>query len=881
MSSNWPPEAGTGPNAGGYGADDFGVDPDYPSDGGHYGNSADQGSYDWQGAAQSYPDPGNPDRDAPGYGIAAYEGDSRNQVPYSQGSYDQDPYRGPSYGGTYSQNGYGPNAYSQDPHGQDGYGAAPYGSPPASASSYAPAADPSSYYPGADNQGVDNPGSGSSGSYGQHTYGQAPPVQDPYAQGSYAQGSYGQAAYEQDDPYGRTGNAAGAYYQAPYSDAAQGDSAAYGDTPASHGGYPRSGYLELTSGQQGDYALDGSSQDAAPGNGYGPSYAGEDYGGNGSGHGQSLGDQPGNGDASAYGQDDRRYSRYSNGDYGSTSPGSGTRDQPASGQTGDRPPGYTEHDGGQDSYGRDLYAQEGYGAATARRGWAPPGATSAYQQPSTGSFAGQDTGSFTGQDTGSFAGQDTGSYDSPHTGSFSFDDSSSFTRPRAGTDDEPDSSAFPRPDTGSFGRPEPGAFARSGSVAGGGRASGYEPWGDADDGDGWEGDESDGDWHDEGDSSLLSRRFGDEEDDDPGDGGRRGSRRRTKKTKRPRRLRGRVAVLASVLAAALIVGAIGEYGYHEYSVFRTSRYGDYTGAGTGKVKFTVPQGAALSALGPALVKAGVIMEVRPFNSAAAAAGTAKTLQPGVYLLHHHMSAADAVSYLLSSAHRLNDTVRIIEGTRASAIAKELAAKTHLPVSQFTELIDHPSQLGLPSWASGAKTAEGFLFPDTYDLLPHESALKILRAMVAEFNQQVTSIDLVSAAKKVNTDAWHTLIVASMVQQEAGSPSNFGPIARVVWNRLGKSMPLEFDSTVFYAMGIYGTAITAKQEKFNSPYNTYEHTGLPPGPIGNPGIAAIQATLHPPHGNWLYFITDTRKKPYVTHFTNSLTQLQQWQAEFGN
>jgi len=295
----------------------------------------------------------------------------------------------------------------------------------------------------------------------------------------------------------------------------------------------------------------------------------------------------------------------------------------------------------------------------------------------------------------------------------------------------------------------------------------------------------------------------------------------------------------------------------------------------------VPQNAALSALGPALVKAGVIMEVRPFESAANAATGANTLQPGVYVLHHDMSAASAVSYLLSSAHRLKDSVTIKEGARASAIAQMLAKAAHLPVSQFTQLIDHPSQLGLPSWASSAKTAEGFLFPDTYDILPHESALTILRTMVAEFNQQVNSINLVSAAKKVNTDAWHILIVASMVQAEAGSVSNFGPIARVAWNRLAMNDPLEFDSTVFYALGIYGTAISAQQEKTNSPYNTYKHTGLPPGPIGNPGLAAIQATLHPPHGNWLYFITDTRHKPYKTYFTNSLSQLQAWQAEFGN
>ncbi len=408
---------------------------------------------------------------------------------------------------------------------------------------------------------------------------------------------------------------------------------------------------------------------------------------------------------------------------------------------------------------------------------------------------------------------------------------------------------------------------------------GYDRWqAPPADGDDWDGDEQDDDWPDGGDSGLLSK-FGHDDDDDDDDGK---GRRRGRRDKRPRRGRNKVALTASLLAVALVLGMAADYGWEKYQSWHTSRYGDYTGSGTGKVDVTVPQGASLSSLGPALVKAGVVMELRPFDNAAGAAANAGTLQPGVYVLHKHMSAALAVKFLLTPANRLNDQVTIIEGMRASKIAEILSRKMKLPLSDFTSIINHPpASLGLPSWAPKGVSAEGFLFPDTYTLLPKESALKILQQMVAEFNQQVTSINLVSAAKTVNTDAWHALIVASMVQAEAGSVSDFGKIARVVWNRYAANMPLEFDSTVFYAMNKYGTAITKAQESFPSPYNTYLHTGLPPGPIGNPGIAAIEKTLHSPHGDWLYFITDTRHKPYRTYFTSSLTQLQTWQAEFGN
>jgi UPF0755 protein len=645
--------------------------------------------------------------------------------------------------------------------------------------------------------------------------------QNWYGRDSQAQGSYGQGSYGQGS-YEQGSPAQGSYDQSQY-DQTSYPQDPYGRTSGSYYQAPYDGT------SYGDYALEGSGESALPQNGYDRSYRRDSYGADGYGtNGYDTNGDGANGyNTNGYAANGTSTGSYGTGDYGTGSLSANNYDtgsygtsvgsQPANGRPGYSPPDYTEGDAGPDSYGRDLYSQGGY-------------------VPS---------------------------------------------RPGTGTYDEQDSVTFARPETGSFGRPDTGAYGRSSSDQGNSRASGYEPWHDAgDDGEGWEGDESDGDWHDEGDSGLLSRRFSEGDDDPPASSGR-GSHSRNKKAKRPRRLRGRVAVLASILAAALVVGAISEYGYHKYEVWHTGRYGDYAGLGTGEVNFLVPQNAALSDLGPALVKAGVIMEVRPFESAAAAATGANNLQPGVYVLHHHMSAANAVKFLLSPAHRLNDAVTIIEGMRASKIAQILSAKTHIPLSQFTQLIDHPSQLGLPSWASGAKNAEGFLFPDTYDILPGESALKILRTMVAEFNQQMNSIDLAPAAKKVSTDAWHVLIVASMVQAEAGSPQDFGKIARVVWNRLAANMPLEFDSTVFYAMGIYGTAINSTQEKFNSPYNTYQHTGLPPGPIGNPGLAAIQATLHPPHGDWLYFITDTRHKPYQTHFTNSLTQLQTWQQEFGN
>jgi UPF0755 protein len=161
-----------------------------------------------------------------------------------------------------------------------------------------------------------------------------------------------------------------------------------------------------------------------------------------------------------------------------------------------------------------------------------------------------------------------------------------------------------------------------------------------------------------------------------------------------------------------------------------------------------------------------------------------------------------------------------------------------------------------------------------------TALQILQMMVSEFKRQIGTINLVAAARNEFTTPYHILIVASLAQAEAGSNADLGPIARVVWNRLRNGMKLQFDSTVFYAMHSYGTYVkTQAQKNYVSPYNTYLHAGLPPGPIGNPGIAAINAALHSPHVGYLYFITDTRHKPYKTYYTSSYAKFQQWQSEF--
>lgn len=332
----------------------------------------------------------------------------------------------------------------------------------------------------------------------------------------------------------------------------------------------------------------------------------------------------------------------------------------------------------------------------------------------------------------------------------------------------------------------------------------------------------------------------------PGGGGA-GRRRST-----IRRLAPWIALL--VILTPLVVG--GLYIYHIYE----NKYhpADYSGPGTGSVTVQVNSGDTAFSLGPKLQSLGVVASARAFELAAeqttstTGTGTPPGLEAGFYKLHMHMQASLAWAALLNPKDRVQLTVTIPEGKRASQVVLILAKATSIPASQFQAVINKPAQLGLPSYANGK--VEGYLFPATYTIQPNETAAQILKAMVARYNVEAQAINISSAARAVHLSAQQVIIEASLAQAEGGSVSDYPKIARVIANRLKIGMHLQFDSTVLYGLGKYAVSATIAETKTPGPYNTYLNAGLPVGPICNPGDAAIQAVLHPATGNWLYFLT---------------------------
>ena len=190
-------------------------------------------------------------------------------------------------------------------------------------------------------------------------------------------------------------------------------------------------------------------------------------------------------------------------------------------------------------------------------------------------------------------------------------------------------------------------------------------------------------------------------------------------------------------------------------------------------------------------------------------------------------------------------VTIPEGWRLSQVVSYLGAKSGIPLSAYQKVLKDPAQLHLPGYAKSKP--EGYLFPATYEVQPHETALGVLRGMVQRFKQEAATVNLATAARQVRLTEAQVVVMASLVQAEGGQLSDYPKIARVIYNRLADGMPLQLDSTVLYGLNKFGILASDKDLASPSPYNTYKHTGLPPGPIDNPGAAAIQAVLHPAAG----------------------------------
>jgi UPF0755 protein len=229
-----------------------------------------------------------------------------------------------------------------------------------------------------------------------------------------------------------------------------------------------------------------------------------------------------------------------------------------------------------------------------------------------------------------------------------------------------------------------------------------------------------------------------------------------------------------------------------------------------------------------------------------------------------MSSEAAIDALLDPTNRIETRIVVPEGSRVSEIVAAIVKGSDINGDDLKSALNNPEEIGLPDEADG--NPEGYLFPATYTVEDGMSAKDLLRQMVARTVEVEQELNLDQRAEALNMSAEQVLTVASILEYEARRDEDYPKVARVLYNRLDEDIPLQLDSTVSYVSKRKGDVWTTELERADpSDYNTYQHIGLPPGPIGSPGRKTIEAALNPADGNWLYFFAD---KQGVTHFNRS-------------
>jgi len=293
------------------------------------------------------------------------------------------------------------------------------------------------------------------------------------------------------------------------------------------------------------------------------------------------------------------------------------------------------------------------------------------------------------------------------------------------------------------------------------------------------------------------------------------------------------------------------------------------------IYYTVKPGASARDIAEDLAGRGVLTEKWKFWLLARTGGYAEKFKAGTYALHADMTAEEVVQKL-ASGETTEIRFTIPEGFGVKEIAKRLDDEGIADEQEFLKKAKNFAPYGYIEKNPDAHYAcEGFLFPDTYILHETMSVDDILKMMARDFDQRLTP-EMRAKAASMHLSIYQLITLASLVEKEARFAEDRPIIAQVFFKRLQIGMPLQTDTTLQYLMDGPKEDVSIEDTKIDSPYNTYQHRGLPPGPVANPGLAAIEAVLNPADTDYLYFVADRQgHNHYSTNYEDHLALVNQY------
>ncbi len=311
--------------------------------------------------------------------------------------------------------------------------------------------------------------------------------------------------------------------------------------------------------------------------------------------------------------------------------------------------------------------------------------------------------------------------------------------------------------------------------------------------------------------------------------------------------RRRPFVLRRLLALALVV-LLGVVIWFLIELFQP-----FHGSGHGRVLVIIPKSAGVNQVADILSHDGVLDSSFFFKLRVSLDGDQHKLFPGTYHLKQGMSYGGVLKILTTPPPaRPVTNVTILPGRSRRQLDKLLRSQdvrgSYLRSTIRSKDLD-PTRYGAPK---NTPSLEGFLFPDTYQLYKPLSIPALVADQLTNFKQHFAKVNF-NYVKSKHLTPYDVLIVASLIQGESRLPADGPKVASVIYNRLRDNMELGMDSTVAYATGNYTDNFTVRQLNSRSPWNTYNHRGLPPTPISSPSMQSIEDAAHPAHTNDLYFV----------------------------
>jgi len=317
----------------------------------------------------------------------------------------------------------------------------------------------------------------------------------------------------------------------------------------------------------------------------------------------------------------------------------------------------------------------------------------------------------------------------------------------------------------------------------------------------------------------------------------------------------------------LLIGGLGLFSWWTWATK------PYSSTGNGE-KITITQGTTVEQLAQELQDRNLIRSAWVFRFLARSRQTDFKLDVGDYRLTPTMSPAEIINDLLKGP-KFTDSNRVTipEGYTTEQILALLVQKGIGSKEEFTKVITedtfpYPFLIGAPA---GIHRLEGYLFPNTYYINKNTSPHAVIDLFLQQFAKELTpEVQKQLVTLKLTTSQWVTL--GSLVEKEAVKESDRPLIASVVMNRLKINKPLQIDATIQFLLSTPKPKLYNKDLQIPSPYNTYLHLGLPPGPIANPGHASLQAALHPAQTDFLYYVAKKDgyhvfAKTYAEHLNN--------------